>query len=45
VAKKYPGSHVQRIEILNEGRRVEATVILKTGITINITVPEVENRV
>lgn len=42
LGQRYPGCHVQRVVILNEGRRVEATVILEGGQTINITVPEVE---
>ena len=42
--KRYPGAHVQRVVTLHEGRRVEATVILASGQTINTTVPEVEVR-
>ena len=42
LGKRYPGAHVQRVVTLHEGRRVEATVILTTGQSIEITVPEVE---
>lgn len=44
LGQKYPGCHVQRVVTLHEGRRVEATVILATGQSIEITVPEVEVR-
>lgn len=41
LGKRYPGCHVQRVTIECEGRRVNATVILTTGKSINVNVPEV----
>ena len=42
LGKRYPEGYVQRVSIHNEGRRVEATVLLPGGQMLNLTVPEVE---
>lgn len=44
LSRKYPGAHIQRVSTLLGGSRVEATVILENGQTINTTVPQVEER-